>query len=329
MPYRVLFRLIQARLQATYDDDAYPYESPEEFRADVQTIADSLTANHGTHAGVFAVERLLRRIDCFGFHMATLDLRQNSSVHEQVVAELFAAATDGVDYLALGEEERVALLLSELGGKRPLRTPWATYSEVVQKELAIIDAVADAHRRYGPDCISQYVVSMAQSGSDLLEVLILLREAGLYTNDPQPSCPIMPVPLFETIGDLEHAPDIMRAYFAIPVVKALSSDRGAQEVMIGYSDSNKDGGYLTSSWMLARASEALAPAFEGAGVTMQLFHGRGGSVGRGGSSARSCPSGRCASRPLGSVGPDARSRPHERCRSRPAGAARPREPDHP
>ncbi|MEM6585773.1 MAG: phosphoenolpyruvate carboxylase, partial [Pseudomonadota bacterium] len=297
-PYRRALIGIYGRLSATFESlcgkpparaplvAKEPYVNPAEFEQDLVEIASALEDLGGDTLGWGgALGHLIRSVQTFGFHMATLDLRQNSSVHEQVVAELFAAATDGVDYLALGEEERVALLLSELGGKRPLRTPWATYSEMVQKELAIIDAVADAHRRYGPDCISQYVVSMAQSVSDLLEVLILLREAGLYTNDPQPSCPIMPVPLFETIGDLEQAPDIMRAYFAIPEVKALSSDRGAQEVMIGYSDSNKDGGYLTSSWMLARASEALAPVFENAGVTMQLFHGRGGSVGRGGGSA--------------------------------------------
>ena len=297
-PYRRALIGIYGRLSATFESlcgkpparaplvAKEPYVNPAEFERALAEIASALEDLGGDTLGWGgALGHLIRSVQTFGFHMATLDLRQNSSVHEQVVAELFAAATDGVDYLALGEEERVALLLSELGGKRPLRTPWAHYSEVVEKELAIIDAVADAHRRYGPDCISQYVVSMAQSVSDLLEVLILLREAGLYTSDPQPSCPIMPVPLFETIGDLEQAPDIMRAYFAIPEIKALCAERGAQEVMIGYSDSNKDGGYLTSSWMLARASEALAPVFENAGVTMQLFHGRGGSVGRGGGSA--------------------------------------------
>ncbi|MEO1729368.1 MAG: phosphoenolpyruvate carboxylase [Pseudomonadota bacterium] len=297
-PYRRALIGMYGRLSATYEDlcgkaparpplvAKDPYLTPVEFERDLVQIAQALEELGGNNLGWGgALGHLFRAVQTFGFHLATLDLRQNSSVHEKVVAELFEAATDRVDYLALGEEERVALLLSELAGKRPLRTPWATYSETTQKELAIIDAVADAHRRYGPDCISQYVVSMAESVSDLLEVLILLREAGLYTGGSEPSCPIMPVPLFETIGDLEMAPDIMRAYFAIPEIEALSSARGSQEVMIGYCDSNKDGGYLTSSWMLARASEALAPVFESAGVTMQLFHGRGGSVGRGGGSA--------------------------------------------
>ena len=158
-------------------------------------------------------------------------------------------------------------------------------SDAAAKELAIIDAVAHSQDRFGSQCVTQYVVSMAESVSDMLEVLLLVREAGLYRAGDTPSCSIMPVPLFETIGDLENAPGVMRDFFAIPEIAAMTQARGYQEVMIGYSDSNKDGGYLTSSWMLARASEALAPVFTEAGVTMQLFHGRGGSVGRGGGSA--------------------------------------------
>lgn len=297
-PYRRALIGIYGRLAATFEElcgkaparpaliAGEPYSDPQGFEDDLRTIATALEALGGeSFASVGELASLIRAVETFGFHLATLDMRQNSSVHERVVAELFAKASDGVDYLSLDEDQRVALLREELAGKRPLRTPWASYSDETKKELAIIDAAALAQRHYGPYCITQYVVSMAESVSDLLEVLLLLREAGLYRSGEEAHCPITPVPLFETIGDLENAPGVMSAYFAIPEVAALTKARGSQEVMIGYSDSNKDGGYLTSSWMLSRASEALAPVFAKAGVTMQLFHGRGGSVGRGGGSA--------------------------------------------
>jgi phosphoenolpyruvate carboxylase len=297
-PYRRALIGIYGRLAATFERlcgkpparpalvAGEPYDGPDEFEADLRLIARSLAEigddDFGTVGGP---GHLIRAVQTFGFHLATLDLRQNSSVHERIVAELFEAAGEDVDYLALDEAERIAVLQRELSGRRCLRTPWAQYSDEALKELAIIDAVARAHECFGPQCITQYIVSMAQSVSDLLEVLLLLREAGLYQTGEAPTCPIAPVPLFETIGDLENAPAIMREYFAIPEIAALVQRRGSQEVMIGYSDSNKDGGYLTSSWMLARASEALAEVFDDSGVIMQLFHGRGGSVGRGGGSA--------------------------------------------
>ena len=297
-PFRRALIGIYARLAATFEHvcgkspsrkaivEGEPYEGPDAFEADLRQIARSLADIGGEAFGsAGGLGHLIRAVQTFGFHLATLDLRQNSSVHERVVAELFEVAGEDVDYLALDEEERVAVLRRELAGNRPLRTPWASYSDATVKELSIIDAVAQAQQTFGPDCVTQYVVSMAESVSDMLEVLLLVREAGLYRAGETPSCSIMPVPLFETIGDLDNAPGVMRAFFAIPEIAALTGARGYQEVMIGYSDSNKDGGYLTSSWMLARASEALAPVFTEAGVTMQLFHGRGGSVGRGGGSA--------------------------------------------
>ncbi|QIQ86344.1 phosphoenolpyruvate carboxylase [Erythrobacter sp.] len=297
-PFRRALTGIYARLAATYRTlaGAEPprapvaerpaYGSPEEFLTDLETISAALEKLEGAGlASGDALSRLIRTVRLFGFHMATLDLRQNSAVHERVVAELLAAAGVEADYAALGEEERIAVLRAELAGARPLRIAWHEYSEETTGELAIIDAVARAHRSYGPASVTQYVVSMATSVSDLLEVLLVLREAGLYRAGDTPECPVMPVPLFETIGDLEAAPAIMERALALPEFAALARARGFQEVMLGYSDSNKDGGYLTSSWHLARASEALAEVFAEAGVTMQLFHGRGGSVGRGGGSA--------------------------------------------
>ncbi len=301
-PYRRALAGIYARLSATYREltgkqpmrqpvaEREAYKNPNELSDDLRTIARSLAAlGDDTLGSSGALGRLIRAVRTFGFHLATIDLRQNSAVHERVVAELLSKAGVASDYLALDEDARVELLRRELASPRPLRLAWGAYSDETASELAIIDAVAEGHARYGEEGITQYIISMAETVSDMLEVHLVLREAGLYrpgvAPGEAPHCPIMAVPLFETVGDLENAPGVMSEYFALPEVSALARQRGHQEVMIGYSDSNKDGGYLTSSWMLARTSDALAPVFEKAGVTMQLFHGRGGSVGRGGGSA--------------------------------------------
>ncbi|HEU0045578.1 phosphoenolpyruvate carboxylase [Sphingomonas sp.] len=294
-PYRRALSGIYARLAATHlaltgtpvprpgplTGEAYP--DSQSFRADLVAIARALAAGGGgALASGGALGRLIRAVDLFGFHLATLDLRQNSAVHERVVAELFAVAGVEADYLALNEDARVVLLRRELASTRPLTSRFAEYSDETCGELAIVEAAAAAHARYGPACITQYIVSMAKSVSDLLEVHLLLKEAGLYRPG---EAAIMAVPLFETIEDLEAAPGIMAASFALPEVAAIARARGHQEVMIGYSDSNKDGGYLTSTWSLSQASAALRPVFDAAGVRLQLFHGRGGAVGRGGGSS--------------------------------------------
>jgi len=297
-PYRRALSGIYARLAATHlaltgkpaphpaAIAGKPCSSPEALRRDLVTIAHALSAEgDGPLATGGALGRLIRAVDTFGFHLATLDLRQNSAVHERVVAEMLKVAGVEADYAALDEDARIALLRRELANARPLVSPFATYSDETAGELAILRAAADAHARYGPACIRQYIVSMAMSVSDLLEVHLLLKEVGLYVPGDPPSAAIMAVPLFETVSDLEAAPRIMTDWFALPEIAAIASARGVQEVMIGYSDSNKDGGYLTSTWQLSRASEALTPVFERAGVGMQLFHGRGGAVGRGGGSA--------------------------------------------
>jgi phosphoenolpyruvate carboxylase len=262
-----------------------PYPDPRSLRADLVAIAHALAARDGALASGGALGRLIRAVETFGFHLATLDLRQNSAVHERVVAELLRVAGVEADYLALDEPARVALLRRELASPRPLTSRYATYGDEARSELAIVEAAADAHRRYGPACITNYIVSMAKSVSDLLEVHLLLKEFGLYRPGDPATAAIMAIPLFETIGDLEAAPQVMADWFALPEVAAIARARGHQEVMIGYSDSNKDGGYLTSTWSLSKASTALKPVFEAAGVGMQLFHGRGGAVGRGGGSS--------------------------------------------
>ncbi len=294
-PYRRALSGIYARLSGTYRDlagkpppratslSAQSYAAPADLQADLAAINESISSDGGVLAGPGGLSRLMRAVDSFGFHMATLDLRQNSAVHERVVAELLRVAGVAPDYAALDEAARVALLQQELASPRLLATPFAGYSDETQSELDIVRAAAEAHRRYGPACITQYIVSMSKSVSDLLEVHLLLKEAGLYRPGEAPA--IMAVPLFETIGDLEAAPEIMRDWFALPGIADWAHARGRQEVMLGYSDSNKDGGYLTSVWSLYRGSEALREIFADAGVGMQLFHGRGGAVGRGGGSS--------------------------------------------
>jgi len=297
-PYRRALTGIYARLAATHERligkppprpsalTGEAYLEPGVFREDLVTIAHALAAQGaGTLASGGALGRLIRAVETFGFHLATLDLRQNSTVHERVVAELLKTAGVEDDYAGLDEAERIALLRRELASPRLLFSPFAGYSDETDSELAIARAAAEAHRRYGPGCITHYIVSMAQSVSDLLEVHLLLKEAGLYIPDDPPQAAIMAIPLFETIADLEAGPAIMEAWLNLPEVAAIAHARGYQEVMIGYSDSNKDGGYLTSTWGLNRGSTALAPVFAEAGVGMQLFHGRGGAVGRGGGSS--------------------------------------------
>lgn len=263
------------------------YPDPAAFRADLVTLAHALAGpdDAAPLASGGALGRLIRAVETFGFHLATLDLRQNSAVHERVVAELLRVAGVEADYAALDEDARIALLRRELASPRPLVSPFADYSEETASELAIVHAAAESQGTYGRACITQYIVSMAQSVSDLLEVHLLLKEVGLYVPGDTPTAHVMAVPLFETVADLERAPAIMAAWLALPEVAGIAAARGVQEVMIGYSDSNKDGGYLTSTWQLSKGSAALAPVFAQAGVGMQLFHGRGGAVGRGGGSS--------------------------------------------
>ncbi|MDF2389616.1 phosphoenolpyruvate carboxylase, partial [Nostoc ellipsosporum NOK] len=262
-PYRRAISGIYARLAATHRAitgrdaprpgaiDREPYPGPAELRADLVALARPLAAaGGGLLASGGAIGRLIRAVEVFGFHLATLDMRQNSAVHERVVAELLQRAGVCDDYAALDEDQRVMLLRHELASPRPLVTPYADYSEETQGELAIVRAAAAAHARYGSACIRQYIVSMTKSVSDLLEVNLLLKEAGLYRPGAEPEAAIMAVPLFETIEDLEAAPAIMAEWFALPENRATIAARGHQEVMIGYSDSNKDGGYLTSTWQL-------------------------------------------------------------------------------
>ena len=296
-PYRRALSEIYARLAATHPVltgqpaprpaafAAGPYAGPDGFRADLAVLRDSLIANHGAVFADDRLSRLLTAVDVFGFHMATLDLRQNSDVHERVVADLLKVAGVCADYAALDEEARLALLAAELASSRPLFSSYAAYADETLKERAILQAAAEALRLFGPQAIRTHVVSKTDAASDLLEVYLLLREVGLYRPEDPAACPIQAAPLFETIDDLRASKPTLERLLQEPSALAVARARGVQEVMIGYSDSNKDGSYLTSTWELHEASRALLEVTDAAGLRLQLFHGRGGAVGRGGGSS--------------------------------------------
>jgi phosphoenolpyruvate carboxylase len=268
---------------------AEPYPSAADFLSELQIVADSLRANHGGPLIGMRLGPLVRAVEVFGFHLATVDLRQSSDRHEETLAELLAAARIEADYSALSEEAKRALLLGLLADPRPLRIRGKTYSERSEGELAIYETAREMRQTFGPDAIRHYIISHTESVSDLLEVLVLQKECGLMhgslgDTDTPPRVELMVVPLFETIEDLRNAADIMREFFALPHVAVLlaASCGRIQEIMLGYSDSNKDGGFFTSNWELYQASIALARLFAEQKVTLRLFHGRGGTVGRGG-----------------------------------------------
>ena len=294
-PYRRALTGIYARLAATSRlldhhvpdrraiAEAPPYRDSAEFAQDLAVLADSLAANGSERVARGRLRGLHRAAVIFGFHLAPLDMRQHSGVHEQVVAELFALGARREGYAALPEAERRAWLLEELKLPRLLRSPYLAYSEEVGKELAILDTAAEMHRRYGAEALPNYIISKADGVSDLLEVALLLKEVGLLQPGEAPRLDVNIIPLFETITDLQGCGAIMDRLFSVPCYRALLASRGnVQEVMLGYSDSNKDGGFLTANWELYKAEVELVKVFARHKVKLRLFHGRGGTVGRGG-----------------------------------------------
>ncbi len=306
-PYRRALTGIYARLAATLKEltggDAArhavapqnPYREAAGFLTDLRTIEQSLADKHGGALIAHRLGPLIRAVEVFGFHLATVDLRQSSDKHEAVVAELLNIARIEPDYAALPEEARQTLLLRLLGEARPLRVPDADYAPLARSEIAIFAAARATRARYGSAAIRHYIISHTESVSDLLEALLLQKEVGLLrgTLGEDAVADLIVVPLFETIPDLRNAAPIVRSFYAIPGIQALvqrSKDwqYSEQDVMLGYSDSNKDGGIFTSNWELYRAGLALVALFdelnEGSQtpIRLRMFHGRGGTVGRGG-----------------------------------------------
>jgi phosphoenolpyruvate carboxylase len=261
--------------------EAVPYASAAEFAADLETIAASLESTGAQIVARGRLRALRRAVDLFGFYLAPLDLRQNSDVHERTVGELLAAAAPGTEYASLGEEARVALLAAELRSPRPLVSPFIKYGEETESELKILRAAAAIRRTYGAESIRTAIISKTQGVSDMLELALLLKEVGLVTASGRAGVNI--VPLFETIDDLRACVGVMDRLLSLPEYRRLvDSLGGEQEVMLGYSDSNKDGGFVTSGWELYKAEIGLVEVFRRHGARIRLFHGRGGSVGRGG-----------------------------------------------
>ena len=298
-PYRRALTGMYARLAATLKSltggeaarhavaPQNPYPDVQAFLDDLRVIERSLLAHHGAALVAERLQPLIRAVEVFGFHLATVDLRQSSDQHEAVVAELLATARVESAYASLGEEAKRALLLRLLQDARPLRVVGAEYSALAQGELAIFETAKRLRASYGREAIRHYIISHTETVSDLLEVLLLQKEVGLLhgtLDSPDARAELIVVPLFETIEDLRNAAPIMRAFYQLPGVAALVAHSGGeQDIMLGYSDSNKDGGIFTSNWELYRAEIALVALFdELPGIRLRMFHGRGGTVGRGG-----------------------------------------------
>jgi phosphoenolpyruvate carboxylase len=300
-PYRRALTGVYARLAATLKDltggDAArhavapqnAYLKSEDFLADLRIIEASLKAHHGEALIAQRLHPLIRAVEVFGFHLATVDLRQSSDKHEEVVAELLAVARIEPNYASLDEAAKRTLLVGLLNDARPLRVVGTSYSAHARGELAIFEAARTARARFGKEAIRHYIISHTETVSDLLEVLLLQKEVGLMhgTLDNYATNDLIVVPLFETIEDLRNAAPIMREFYALPGIAQLVKRSGAeQDIMLGYSDSNKDGGIFTSNWELYRAEIALVELFDvlanSHNIQLRMFHGRGGTVGRGG-----------------------------------------------
>jgi phosphoenolpyruvate carboxylase len=309
-PYRRALTGMYARLAATLKEltggeaarhavaPQSPYTSAAELLQDLKTIEASLVANHGSALARARLRPLMRAVEVFGFHLATIDLRQSSDKHEEVVAELLSTARIEANYSQLDETGKRELLLRQLNDARPLRLPDSQYSAHTLSELAIFDTARSGRQRFGAQAIRHAIISHTETVSDLLEVLLLQKESGLMHGllDEDARCDLIVVPLFETIEDLRNAAPIMRDYYALPGVRAMVQRGQAdgyceQDIMLGYSDSNKDGGIFTSNWELYRAETALVELFDAMNkksrqaIQLRMFHGRGGTVGRGGGPA--------------------------------------------
>jgi phosphoenolpyruvate carboxylase len=265
---------------------AKAYEHPEAFLAEITLLIHSLMQNKGEHLVYPRLGKLAKAIETFGFHLSTIDIRQSSDVHEAVVKELINKAGYDFNYAALNEDEKVELLLEELQQPRLLFSPFQQYSELVHKEIGVFNKVREVQNQFGTRTVRQYIISHTETLSDLLEVALLQKETGLLRGvwgSANIALDLNIVPLFETIADLRNATMIMGKWLSLLGIRHVLRYQGnEQEIMLGYSDSNKDGGFLTSSWELYKSEIELLELFKQANIKLRLFHGRGGAIGRGG-----------------------------------------------
>ena len=286
-PYRQKLILMYRKLLATRrliaqpereTDPAKTYSCSDEFLADLTQIQDSLHNHYGEKLAEGSLNQLIRRVQLFGFHLATLDIRQHSGRHRAAISDVFKSYSISQNYESLSEDEKIELLCTEIQNDRPL-TSKLEFAEATNDVIELFRLIRESHDTFGSDCIQSYVISMTESCSNMLELLLLARDSHLLGQ-------IDVVPLFETVADLNNAPQIMARMFTNPVyADHLKQRNGQQQIMIGYSDSNKDGGYLRANWMLFKAQRELAAVCEEHNVSLTLFHGRGGSLGRGGGPA--------------------------------------------
>lgn len=292
-PYRQALQEIWERLATTADriaggawgGESPAYENSAGFVADLETVRASIREHLGERVVGARLRTLIAVARACGFHLLVLDLRQNADVHERVVGELFNRAGASADYMSLGEAERMRLLCQELSHDRPLRSAFLQYSEETAGELRTLDAAAEAVRLHGEGALGAYIISKTATLSDILEPLVLLKQVGLVRGGAEGRSALRITPLLETIADLEHGPDLVRQWLALPLPPAMFGEPDAREVMLGYSDSNKDGGYVASRHHVACAASRLSAQAEAASCNIAFFHGRGGSVGRGGGPA--------------------------------------------
>lgn len=295
-PYRKAVHGIRGRVAATAfkllghhviegDWSAHePYDCSAELISDLKIIEKSLLASNDDLIADYRLAELISAVEVFGFNLYSIDIRQNSDSHEEILTELFELAGVTQNYAALSEDAKVELLTKELTSARPLVAVGASLTEATAREMGILRAAAEAVGKYGPNAVPHCIISMCTSVSDLLEPMILLKEVGLITMvDGQPQSSVDIIPLFETIEDLQAGANVLRAAWELPYYRKYVSARGdLQEVMLGYSDSNKDGGYFAANWALYDAEMKIVAAARDYGLRLRLFHGRGGTVGRGG-----------------------------------------------
>lgn len=288
-PYRIklTYMLQRIRNTGTLPPGHHPakYNSPEDFVEDLKIIDRSLRGHYADYVAETHMTKLIRQAELFGFHLVQLDIRQHSKEHEAALSEILAKAGLEAHYDQLPEEEKIRLLTSLLERKEPLLPAGAELSESTRECLDVYLTMKRSQEEFGRECTNSYLISMTQGASDILEVMVLGKEAGLFAleEDGGVICTFQPVPLFETIEDLHDAPAIMRTVLDLPIYRASVAAHGhVHEIMLGYSDSNKDGGMVTANWELRNALYRITEVLNEYGVQPKFFHGRGGALGRGG-----------------------------------------------
>jgi phosphoenolpyruvate carboxylase len=288
-PYRIKLGFMLEKLANTRDESLkgspMRYNHPNELREDLLVIDRSLRHHYADYVADTNVAKLIRQVELFGFHLMALDVRQHSQEHENAMAEILAKMNVVADYASLSEDEKTDLLHRLLKDPRPLTSGHLDYTDSTRECLNVYHTIYRAQQEFGANCISSYLISMTQAASDMLEVMVFAKEVGLFRQDSDGTvrCTLQSVPLFETIDDLHAAPGIMKELFELPIYRKAVEARGnLHEIMLGYSDSNKDGGVVTANWELRVALKEITAAGKAYDVKLKFFHGRGGALGRGG-----------------------------------------------